>query len=410
MKTIIENIGQWAVENPLLWQITAVVGVLILAALAYFITHRYILNLISKVVKKSQTDIDDILFDNKLMRQASFLPPLLIIYYLGYLTPNLEEIIHRISIAMMSILALIVCGSLLTKLNLFYDKTNTSRNKPIKSYIQVVKLIFYILGGIIILATLIGQSPWFFVTGLGAMTAVLILVFRDTILSFVASLQITGNDLVRVGDWIDVPSFSADGDVMDIALHTIKVQNWDKTITVIPTHKLIDVSFKNWRGMQVTGGRRIKRSIFVDQNSIKICDDKLLAHFKSIELIKDYLEDKTVELKEYNKTNQISDDSRLVNSRRMTNIGTFRIYVELYLKQHEKIHHGLTTMARQLSPGAHGLPIEIYTFTNTTAWLEYESIQADIFDHILAVIPEFELKIFQNPSGLDFQNIAGLQR
>ena len=274
MKTIIENIGQWAVENPLLWQITAVVGVLILAALAYFITHRYILNLISKVVKKSKTDIDDILFDNKLMRQASFLPPLLIIYYFGYLTPNLEEIIHRISIAMMSILALIVGGSLLTKLNLFYDKTISSRNKPIKSYIQIIKLIFYIFGGIIILATLIGQSPWFFVTGLGAMTAVLILVFRDTILSFVASLQITGNDLVRVGDWIDVPSFSADGDVMDIALHTIKVQNWDKTITVIPTHKLIEVSFKNWRGMQVTGGRRIKRSIFVDQNSIKICDDK----------------------------------------------------------------------------------------------------------------------------------------
>jgi miniconductance mechanosensitive channel len=405
MKTIIENIGQWAVENPLLWQITAVAGVFILAVLAYFITHRYILRLIANMVKKSKTDIDDILFDNKLMRRASFLPPLLIIYNFGYLTPNMEEIIHRISIAMMSFLALIIGGSMLTKLNLFYDKTYTAKNKPIKSYIQVIKLIFYIFGGIIILATLIGQSPWFLITGMGAMTAVLILVFRDTILSFVASLQITSNDLVKVGDWIEVPTFGADGDVMDIALHTIKIQNWDKTITVIPTHKLIDVSFKNWRGMQITGGRRIKRSIYIDQNSIKICDAQLIERFKSFKLIREYIENKTNELNVYN-TKYAYNDSYLANGRRLTNIGTFRIYVELYLKQHEQIHHGLTTMVRQLAPADNGLPLEIYCFTNTTAWLEYESIQSNIFDHILAVIPEFELKIFQNPSGKDFQRFG----
>jgi miniconductance mechanosensitive channel len=407
MRAILENIGQWAAENPLLWQIVSMVGVLLLAALAYFITHRYVLKLIASLVKKSKTNIDDLLFDNKLMRRASFLPPLLIIYNFAYLAPNLEEFIHRLAIALMSLLALMIGGSLLTKLNLFYDKSNIARNKPIKSYIQIIKLFLYIFGGIIIVATLIGQSPWFLITGLGAMTAVLILVFRDTILSFVASLQITSNDLVRVGDWIEVPAFGADGDVMDIALHTIKVQNFDKTITVIPTHKLIDVSFKNWRGMQSTGGRRIKRSIYIDQNSVKICDDLLIARFKNMKIISEYIKTKTEELDEYNKIHQIPDDSPLVNRRRLTNIGTFRVYIESYLKQHEKIHHGLTTMVRQLAPGANGLPIEIYTFTNTTAWLEYEGIQADIFDHILAVVPEFELKIFQNPTGTDFKRITG---
>lgn len=230
-------------------------------------------------------------------------------------------------------------------------------------------------------------------TGLGAMTAVLIIVFRDTILSFVASIQISSNDLVRVGDWIEVPDFGANGDVIDIALHTMKVQNWDKTVTVFPIHKLIEVSFKNWRGMQISGGRRIKRAIFIDQNSIKICGPELIDQFKNFKLIREYIETKTQELAEYNK-NFDYRDSKLVNGRRLTNIGTFRKYVELYLKQHEKIHHGLTTMVRQLSPGPGGLPLEIYSFTNDIDWISDENIQADIFDHILAVIPEFELKDF----------------
>ncbi len=408
MKTLFDTLENWSVEYPLLWQNISLIGVLILALVAYFITHKYIIRVLAKMVQKSKTRIDDLLIDNKLMRRISFLPPLLIFYNFGYLIPVYEELIHRVTIALMSLLALIIAGSLLSKLNLFYDKVDTVKNKPIKSYIQVIKLIVYIFGSIIIIATLIGQSPWYLLTGLGAMTAVLILVFRDTILSFVASLQISSNDLVRVGDWIEVPVFGADGDVLDIALHTIKVQNWDKTITIIPTHRLIEVSFKNWRGMQVTGGRRIKRAIYIDQNSIKICDEALIERFKGFQLIRDYIEDKINELHEYNQKHHYGD-SRLVNGRRITNIGTFRQYVERYLKQHDKIHHELTTMVRQLAPESNGLPLEIYAFTNDIAWTNYENIQADIFDHILAVVPEFELKIFQNPSGKDFQKFGNFE-
>ena len=406
MKTMIENLDKWAIENPFLWQSITLTSVLILALITYFVTHKIILQQIGKIIKKSKTKLDDLLFDDTLMRRLSFLPPLLIINNFAYLAPELEELIQRISMALISLFILLAGGSLLTKLNLFYNKTDSGRNKPIKSYIQVAKLFIYIFGGIIIISTLIGQSPWFLLTGLGAMTAVLILVFRDTILSFVASIQISSNDLVRVGDWIEVPEYGADGDVIDIALHTIKVQNWDKTITVMPTHKLIEVSFKNWRGMQITGGRRIKRAIFIDQNSIKICDPELIDRFKNFKLIREYIETKTQELAEYNKDFDYRD-SRLVNGRRLTNIGTFRKYVELYLKQHEQIHHGLTTMVRQLSPGPGGLQLEIYSFANNIDWINYENIQADIFDHILAVIPEFELKIFQNPSGKDFRKLAG---
>jgi miniconductance mechanosensitive channel len=405
MNEIITTIQQFAGENPLLWQVISIAGILILAIVTYLVTHHYVLRFISHLVKKSKTEIDDLVFDEKIMRRASYLPPLLILYNFAYLIPSFEEIIHRIAVAFMILFSILIVSGFLSRLNLFYNKTKLAQNRPIKSYIQVINLFIYIIGIIIIISTLIGQSPWFLLTGLGAMTAVLILVFRDTILSFVASLQISSNDLVRQGDWIEVPAFGADGDVLDIALHTIKVQNWDKTITVIPTHKLIEVSFKNWRGMQVTGGRRIKRSLYIDQNSIKICDAELIEKFKDFKLIHKYIEQKLTELEEYNKTHGY-DGSRLVNGRRLTNIGTFRVYIESYIKQHEKIHHGLTTMVRQLAPGAHGLPLEIYAFTNTTAWLEYEEIQSNIFDHILAVVPEFELKIFQNPTGKDFTQLG----
>ena len=237
------------------------------------------------------------------------------------------------------------------------------------------------------------------------MTAVLLLIFRDTILSFIASLQITSNDLVRVGDWIEVPKFGADGDVIDIALHTVKIQNWDKTITVIPTHKLIDETFKNWRGMAQSGGRRIKRSILIDIESIRICDDALVERLKKIHLITDYVQDKLQELDEYNAEQQI-DTSSPVNGRRMTNIGTFRAYVVAYLRHHKRIHQQMTFLVRQLPPGPTGLPLEIYVFTNDTAWAKYEAIQADIFDHILAVVPEFDLRVFQSPTGRDFSNLS----
>jgi miniconductance mechanosensitive channel len=249
-----------------------------------------------------------------------------------------------------------------------------------------------------------GQNFWSLFAGLGAISAVLLLVFKDTIMAFVASIQIASYDLVKVGDWIEVPSLGVDGDVMDMALHTIKVRNFDKTITTVPTSKLIEKSFKNWRGMQNTGARRIKRSIHIDISSIHFLSDDALNRFNKFQLISDYLKEKKNEVETFNNNKEI-DNSELVNGRRLTNVGTFREYIKAYLHNRSDINNGLTFLVRQLSPGADGLPIEIYVFAATTAWVEYEEIQADIFDHIMAVIPEFELKVFQNPTGHDFKKL-----
>jgi miniconductance mechanosensitive channel len=248
----------------------------------------------------------------------------------------------------------------------------------------------------------------YFLSGLGALTAVLLLVFKDTILGFVAGIQLSANKMVAVGDWIEMPKYGADGDVIDVALTTVKVQNFDKTITTIPAYALISDSFKNWRGMFQSGGRRIKRAVHIDMQTVMFCNEEMLARFAKIQYISEYIQRKKEELEKHNAKHQV-DNSNLVNGRRMTNVGTFRAYVTEYLKNHPKIHRELTFLVRQLAPGESGLPIEIYVFTNDTEWAHYEAIQADIFDHILAVLPEFDLRVFQNPSGMDFhalQNAA----
>lgn len=235
------------------------------------------------------------------------------------------------------------------------------------------------------------------------MTAVILLIFRDTILSFVASIQIASNDMIRIGDWIEMPQFAADGDVIDIALHTVKVQNWDKTITTIPTYKMIDESFRNWRGMQESGGRRLKRAVHIDMRSIAFLDEKQIDRFEHFVLLESYIQKKKAELEEYNRA-QTSGTDLVANARRLTNVGTFRAYVRNYLREHPGIHgEGMTFLVRQLPPGAEGLPIEIYVFTKTTAWVDYEQTQADIFDHILGILPEFGLRVYQGPTGYDFE-------
>ena len=232
------------------------------------------------------------------------------------------------------------------------------------------------------------------------------LIFKDTILSLVSSIQISSNDLFKVGDWVEAPQFGADGDVIDIALHTIKIQNWDKTISIIPTHKFVDSSFKNWRGMSDSGGRRIKRSIKIDMNSIKFCSQEMIEKYKNIKILSEYISNKVKEISEHNKENSISVDTQ-INGRSLTNIGTFRAYIESYLKNNRNIHDGMTFLVRQLSPQSDGVPIEIYVFSNDTNWVNYESIQSDIFDHLLAIIPEFDLRVFQNPTGKDFSDFLG---
>lgn len=275
------------------------------------------------------------------------------------------------------------------------------RNKPLSSYFQGIKLLLYIVGFILVLSVILGRSPIYFLSAFGAMTAILLLVFKDTILGLVASVQISANDMVRVGDWVEMPKFNADGDVIDINLNTVKVQNWDKTITTIPTYYFITDSFKNWRGMQQSGGRRIKRSIHIDAHSVKLVDPELREKFKKTQLITQYIEERQKEIETFNQENNI-DTSALINGRRMTNIGVFRKYIETYLKSHPRIKQDMTVMVRQLASDNKGIPMEIYCFTNTIAWVEYESIQSDIFDHLYATAVYFELNIFQEPGGKDF--------
>lgn len=312
------------------------------------------------------------------------------------------QFLIRLFGAMTVLVMALTIDSVLTAAHEIYATTPAATTRPIKSYVQLVKVVVYLLAGIFIIARLIDQSPWFFVSGLGAMMAVITLVFRDTLLSLVAGIQLTNNDVLRVGDWIEMPQFGADGDVVEIALNTVRVVNWDKTVTVIPTHKFLDNSFKNWRSMFEQGGRRIKRAIHINMSTIRFLTPQEIEKFSRFELLREYIEQRSREVEEYNRNLGV-DSSVVVNGRRLTNIGTFRAYVTAYLRNHPQIHDNFTFLVRQLAPTPEGLPIEIYVFTRDTRWAVYEGIQADIFDHILAAVPEFGLKVYQRPSGGDFQ-------
>lgn len=400
-----DAVTSWLGQHESISQALMAVGVILLSYASYFITRKYILRALSRLVKMTSSKMDDLLLNDVVIRRISVIVPFLIIYGTAHLFPVAEVGITRVAAAIISLFVLLLIGALLSAFNDVYITLEVSQGRPIKSYLQIIKLIIYMVGAIIIISNLLGRSPLVMLSGFGALTAVILLIFRDTILSFVASLQITSNDLVREGDWIEVPKYGADGDVVDIALHTVKIQNWDKTFTVIPTHKLIEDTFKNWRGMEKSGGRRIKRAINIDLGSIRFCDEPMVQRFKEYRLIKEYVEKKQEELVLHNREHGIDDDV-LVNGRRMTNIGTFRAYVEAYLRNHPKIHQRMTFLVRQLPPGPQGLPLEIYVFTNDTAWANYEAIQSDIFDHILAVAPQFGLKVFQHPTGSDFGRLA----
>lgn len=332
--------------------------------------------------------------------------PLLIISRGIWLIPHLPDEVYTVtanvaqSLIVVSFAMAIVRG--LAYANELYERLPRSKNRPIKGFIQVLKILVLCGAAIIMISVLIDESPFLLLSGLGAVTAVLLLVFKDTILSLVASVQLTTNDMLRVGDWITMPSMQADGDVVDISLHTVKVQNFDKTITTIPTHRLVSDAYQNWRGMSEAGGRRIKRSLVIDQNTIRFLNDDEVLDLKKFKMLKSYLAEKREEISEWN-AQELSGEDAPVNARRLTNIGTLRAYIAAYLKWHPRIGDQFTLLVRQLDPGPKGLPIEIYCFTDTTNWGEYEGIQADIFDHLLAILPEFGLKIFQEPSGADFQ-------
>ncbi|MGG1550609.1 mechanosensitive ion channel family protein [Paenibacillus ferrarius] len=383
-----------------------VLGIAVLCVLANFVTKKVFLAIISHVISNNKYQWDDILLERKVFHKVSHVVPAVIIYYFSSTFPAYQHLIEKSAISYIIIIGLLVMDSLLDAVNDIYRTYEISKVKPIRGYIQVIKIVLSIIGGILVIANLIGESPIILLSGIGAISAVLMLIFKDSILGLVAGVQLTANDMVRVGDWIEMPKYGADGDVIDISLNTVKVQNWDKTITTIPSYTLISDSFKNWRGMQTSGGRRIKRSIFIDTSSICFCTDDMLERFKCIHYLTEYILDKEREIEVHNKENRINTSNK-VNGRALTNIGVFRIYIDQYLKHHPNIHPRMTCMVRQLASGETGLPIEIYAFTNGTEWQMYERVQSDIFDHILAVAPEFGLRIFQNPTGHDVKSLAG---
>jgi miniconductance mechanosensitive channel len=378
--------------------------ILLIIAIVHILLKRVVVKAIKALVIKSKFKWDDALIEHKVLDRAIKIAPVLIIYFFAPVFPEVQVWIERLASALLILGVLYTLFALLDSLDTIYNKQEVARQRPIKGLLQVVKIILTIIGLILMLAVLMDKPPWVLLSGIGVFSAVLLLVFQNSILGFVAGIQLSTNDMVRVGDWIEMPKYNADGVVTEISLHTVKVQNFDKTITMIPTHTLISDSFKNWRGMFSTGGRRIKRSIYIDMTSVKFCTEEMLSRFEKFHYITDYINAKRLEIEKYNKENNI-DPKQLVNGRRMTNIGTFRAYVLEYLKNHPKIHKDMLIIVRQLQPGPTGIPMEIYAFTNDTQWINYEGIQSDIFDHILAIIPQFDLRIFQNPSGADMKQL-----
>ncbi|HEX5538897.1 MAG TPA: mechanosensitive ion channel family protein [Methylophilaceae bacterium] len=350
--------------------------------------------------------VDKALTSNRVIdRLANVVPAFVVsvgIAYIPGLPETLITVVQNVANAFIVLILALAVNAAFNIVDTLYKRRPDANVRPIKGYIQVAKIIVLLVAAILMVAVLVDRSPLILLSGIGAMAAVLLLIFQNTLLSLVASVQISSNDMVRVGDWIEMPQLNADGDVIDIALHTIRVQNWDKTITTIPTKSLISDSFINWRGMREAGGRRIKRSIYLDQNSIHFLDDEACRRLQRFHLLEEYLRDKQHELDAWN-AKLAEQNLETINARRITNIGTFRAYVERYLRHHPGIHQDFTLIVRQLGPGSAGLPLEIYCFTNTTAWIAYERIQSDIFDHLLAIIPEFGLRVFQSPSGIDLQ-------
>jgi miniconductance mechanosensitive channel len=403
--TSVSAMIDWLQAHQLAAQLLAVSLVVLLAYVADLVTKRVLLATLSKIVRGTSIQWDDTLLNAKVFDRIAHLAPAIAVYFGINLIPALStafvQWIEQAALAAMVVIAVLAVGALISAVNDIYSTSRLADGRPIKGYVQVARLIVYFLGGIVAIATITGRSPLLLLSGIGAMTAVLLFVFRDTILSFVASLQIASYDMMRVGDWVEIPQFGVDGDVVDIGLHTVKVQNWDKTITTVPTHRLISDSFKNWRSMAQSGGRRIKRAIHIDTSSIQFLDDGDIDRFGNFVLLRDYVRHKKQELDEYN-AKYASDTSLVANARRLTNIGTFRAYVVQYLRQHPKIRQDMTLMVRQLDPSPSGLPLQIYVFSNEIDWVSYEGIQADIFDHIMAIVPEFGLRLFQNPSGTDF--------
>ncbi|WP_119254829.1 mechanosensitive ion channel family protein [Shinella zoogloeoides] len=402
-------ISNFADIHPILTTGIALLALGFAALFANYVVKALLVRTLNRVLAFTAFGRDPELRRHGLIERLANVMPALVVSAGIALVPNLPAfvvvVVRNVSSAFMILTVAMAISAALNIVDTTYHRRPDARLKPIKGYIQVVKIAVYVIAALLMIATLIDRSPLILLSGLGAMAAVLILVFQDTLLSLVAGIQISSTDMVRVGDWIEMPGQNADGDIVEIALHTVKVQNFDKTVTTIPIRKLVTEPVKNWRGMQEAGGRRIKRALYLDQTSIRFLDTEEEERLSRLDRLETYLKHKQEELSEWN--GRLGERARIpANTRRATNVGTFRAYVEDYLRNHPGVHQGMTIMVRQLPPQPEGLPLEIYCFANTTAWARYEGTQSDIFDHLFAILPEFGLRVFQSPTGSDLQVLS----
>ncbi len=411
---LLENLENWLLNNGInetfaqLFKVAISLAVIaILALLADYIVRRIILVLVARIAKKTETDWDDILVERKFFHKLAHFAPAIVIYSTIHIalydySPKLTLFFYDLTKIFMTIVSLLVVNAFLNAVHDVYQTLPVAKSRPIKGYLQVINIIAYFLGGIIIIAILINKNPASLLVGLGASAAVLMLVFKDTILGLVASIQLSANNLVKPGDWIEMPSRKIDGTVTEISLNTVKVQNYDRSINTIPTYALVSESFQNWQGMVESDGRLIKRSILFDMRSIKFCSQKQIEKFRKIDLLAEFIDNKSKEIEESNNENNI-DTQILVNGQRLTNFGVFRKYIEIFLRSNPNINQNATIVVRHRQPSENGIPLEVYCFSKEKAMANYEEVQANIFEHILSVIPEFELRVFQRPSGDDFK-------
>lgn len=384
-----------------------IVALFVVAMIVHWITKILTVKIIHRLVEKSKTDWDDYLLKRNVFQSMSHLTSALIFYYSSNFSeiPEVTRLLTIFTNIYFVVIFIKVVSGVLKASNDIYLTTPYASTRSIKGYIQLVMILVYFIAGIFIIGIIFDKSPLYLLGGLSAIAAVLLLVFKDTILGLVASIQLSANKMLKPGDWIEMPKHNANGTVIDISLNTVKVQNFDKTISTIPTYSLVADSFLNWSGMEESEGRRIKRSINIDMKSVQFCDEEMLERFKKLHLIQSYVSDRQKEITEHNKKLGIEDES-YPNGRRQTNLGIFRKYLEEYLKNSPHTNNNMTLLVRHLQPTETGLPVEIYMFSKNKDWVDYESIQADIFDHILAIIPEFKLRVFQAPSGSDINDLS----
>lgn len=414
LMTLFELIDRWLIACGLsaskadqLDQFILFALLLLIAFGVDFICRFILLHIVSALVKRTRVTWDDILFDRSVLIHLSrMVAPLVLSLTIPMAFAGVESfgllLISRLCNVLILITFLNFINALLKAIYTVYNSKEQFRDRPLKGLLQTAQVALWFIGGIVIIATLLGKSPLSLLAGLGASAAILMLVFKDSIMGVVSGVQLSANDMLKVGDWIAMPKYGADGTVIEVTLNTVKVRNWDNTITTIPPYLLVSDSFQNWRGMQESGGRRVKRSVNIDMNSVRFCTPEMLDKYRKIKLLADYIDQTEKVIKDYNKAQQI-DNSVLVNGRRQTNLGVFRAYLNAYLHNLPTVNDEMTILVRHLQPTDRGIPVELYFFTRTTDWAPYEQIQADVFDHLLAIVPEFDLRVFQSPTGADFR-------